>query len=140
MSKVNELLTKQPILLIDGDCVLCNKSVNFLLKNEKKPMLSFASLQSNTGKMLLEYFEVPKTVDSMVLIRNHQIFIKSCAALRITTYMKGLWPLMVVFVIIPPFLRNLVYDYIAKRRFKIHGKTNACEMIESKYRSRFLEI
>lgn len=140
MSSVNELLAKQPILLIDGDCVLCNKSVNFLLKNEKSAKLSFASLQSNTGKMLLDYFEVPKTVDSMVLIRNHQVFIKSCAALRITTYMKGLWPLMVVFVVIPPFLRNLVYDYIAKRRFKLHGKTHACELVESKYRNRFLEI
>ncbi len=140
MTDINEILKRQPILLIDGDCVLCNNSVNFLLKNEREPKLSFATLKSDTGKKILEYFEVGNEIDSMVLVRNHSVFIKSCAALRLTRYMKGLWPLMEIFVIIPPFLRTLVYDFIAKRRYSKYGKTQACAMIDVKYRNRFLEI
>lgn len=140
MIDINELLKRQPILLIDGDCILCNNSVNYLLKREKKPELSFAPIKSETAKALIDYFEIPENVDSMVLIKNYSVHIKSCAALRLTLYMKGLWPLLVVFVIIPPPLRNLVYDFIAKRRYKKFGKTTQCAMIDPKFRTRFLEI
>lgn len=142
MTDINKILEKQPILLIDGDCVLCNHSVNYLLQREKKngPILNFAPLQSETGKALMEYFEIPRDIETMVLIKNYSVHIKSCAALRLTLYMKGLWPLLVVFVIVPPPLRNLVYDYIAKRRYKKFGKTNMCAMIEPRFRDRFLEI
>lgn len=140
MADINEILKKQPILLIDGDCVLCNNSVNFLLRHERSPKLSFATLNSETGKLILDYFEIGKEIDSMVLVRNHSVYIKSCAALRLTRYMKGLWPLMEMFVIIPPFLRNLVYDFIAKRRYTKFGKTQACAMIDMRHRDRFLEI
>lgn len=140
MTDINEILKKQPILLIDGDCVLCNNSVNYLLQRESSPKLSFATLSSETGKALIEYFEIPQDVDSMVLIKNYSVHIKSCAALRLTLYMKGLWPLLVVFVVIPPFLRNIVYDYIAKRRYKKFGKTTNCALIDQKYRNRFLSL
>lgn len=140
LPSIHNLLAKQPILLIDGDCILCNNSVNFLLQREKKPELNFATLKSEAGKALLKYFEVPESVDSMVLIKNHKVHIKTCAALRLTLYMKGLWPLLSVFVIIPPFLRNMVYDVIASRRYKQFGKTDACALIDRKYRDRFLEI
>lgn len=140
MTDINEILKKQPILLIDGDCVLCNNSVNYLLQRERSPKLSFATLKSDTGKALIDYFEIPQDVDSMVLIKNYSVHIKSCAALRLTLYMKGLWPLMVVFVVIPPFLRNIVYDFIAKRRYKKFGRTDNCAMIDQKYRDRFLSM
>lgn len=139
MTDINEILKKQPILLIDGDCVLCNNSVNYLLQREKEPKLSFATLKSETGKAIIDYFEIPENVDSMVLVKNYSVHIKSCAALRLTLYMKGLWPILVVFVVIPPFLRNLVYDFIAKRRYTKFGKTHNCALIDEKYRSRFFE-
>lgn len=139
-SSIHDFLAKQPILLVDGDCVLCNNSVNFLLRRERKPVLSFATLKSELGTALLKYFEVPENVDSMVLIKNHKVHIKTCAALRLTFYMKGLWPLLSVFVIIPPFLRNMVYDVIAARRYRQFGKTKACALIDLKYRKRFIEI
>lgn len=142
MTDINEILKKQPILLIDGNCILCNNSVNYLLNHEKEKgsKLHFAPIQSETGKAILEYFEIPKDIETMILIKNYSVHIKSCAALRLTLYMKGLWPLLVAFVIIPPPIRNLVYDYIAKRRYKKYGKTNMCAMIEPKFRQRFLEI
>jgi len=140
MIDINELLKKQPILLIDGNCVLCNSSVNYLLMREKEggPKLSFAALKSEAGQALIDYFEIPKDIESMILIKNYSVHIKSCAALRLTLYMKGLWPILVAFVVIPPPLRNLVYDYIAKRRYKKFGKTENCAMIDPKFRSRFL--
>jgi predicted DCC family thiol-disulfide oxidoreductase YuxK len=142
MTDINEILKKQPILLIDGDCILCNNSVNYLLAREKEggPKLSFVPLKSETGKVILDYFEIPNVSDTMILVKNYSVHIKSCAALRLTLYMKGLWPLLVAFVIIPPPLRNLVYDFIAKRRYKKFGKTTNCAMIDPKFRSRFLEI
>ncbi len=140
MTDIHEILKKQPILLIDGDCVLCNNSINYVLDREKKPTLSFATLTSETGKALIEYFELPDNLESMVLIKNYQVHIKSCAALRLTLYMKGLWPLLAAFVVIPPPLRNIVYDYIAKRRYKKFGKTTNCAMVDPKYKGRFLEV
>lgn len=139
-SNIQDLLNQQPILLVDGECVLCNQSVNYLLEREKKPVLKFATLKSNVGKQLIEYFEIPENVDSMILIKNYKVHIKTCAALRLTLYMKGLWPILSVFVIIPPFIRNFFYDIIAKSRYKRFGKTETCAVISKEYRTRFLEI
>src|SRR6478609_5713486 len=135
--KVQILLSKQPILLYDGECVFCNKTIQFFLRNEKKQkegstkkinLVHFAPLQSEAGIALRKYFEIGEEVDSLILIKEHSAYIKSCAALRLTLYMKGLWPLFVVFVIIPPFLRNIVYDFIAKRRKKLFGRSNNCQL------------
>ena len=140
MTDINEILKKQPILIIDGDCILCNNSVNYLLEREKEggPKLSFTALKSETGQALIDYFEIPKDIETMILVKNYQVHIKSCAALRLTLYMKGLWPVLVAFVVIPPPLRNLVYDYIAKRRYKKFGKTENCALIDKKFKERFL--
>jgi predicted DCC family thiol-disulfide oxidoreductase YuxK len=102
--------------------------------------MHFAPLQSQTGKDLRVYFEIDEKTDSLILIRNYSAYIKSCAALRLTLYMKGLWPLMTVFLIIPPFIRNRVYDFVAKRRMKIFGRVQSCELIPKEDRERFLEI
>lgn len=137
---VNEILLKQPILLFDGECGFCNKSIQFLLKREKNKRLHFAPLQSEVGQVLRNYFEIGAKTDSIILIKNHSAYIKSCAALRLTLYMKGLWPAMMVFVIIPPFLRNLVYDFIAKRRMKWYGRVENCALLTREDQGRFLNV
>lgn len=145
-SKIDELLSKQPILLYDGECVFCNKSLLFFLKNEKKQktgnknsqLVHFAPLQSEAGMALKKYFEIDDRTDSLILIKEHSAYIKSCAALRLTRYMKGLWPLMMIFVIIPPFIRNLVYDFIAKRRKKIFGRSVQCRLFSEEENKRLL--
>jgi predicted DCC family thiol-disulfide oxidoreductase YuxK len=136
---INEILTKQPVLLFDGECGFCNKSVQFFLKHEKNQAMHFAPLQSEAGEELRTYFEIDPKIDSIILIRDYGAYIKSCAALRLTLYMKGLWPLMAVFLIIPPFLRNPVYDLIAKRRMKIFGKVESCSLISLEDKVRFLD-
>lgn len=142
--ELNKLLTKQPILLFDGECGFCNRAVLFVLNREKKnpgpgKKLHFAPLESPQGKLLRDYFEISQKVDSMILVKQHSAYIKSCAALRLTIYMRGLWPLMMIFVLIPPFIRNIVYDFIARRRKKIFGKTESCALLKNEDAQRFLD-
>lgn len=137
--EINNLLNKQPILLYDGDCGFCNKSIQFLLEREKNNQMHFASLQSETGLQLKRYFEISDKTDSMILIKDYAAYIKSCAALRLTLYMKGLWPLLIVFVIIPPFIRNLVYDFIAKRRKHLITSKQHCFIPSQENKHRFLD-
>jgi predicted DCC family thiol-disulfide oxidoreductase YuxK len=137
--EIQHALTKQPILLFDGECGFCNKSIQFFLKREKpSKKIHFAPLESELGKALKNYFEIDEKVDSLILIKDHSAYIKSCAALRLAPYMKGLWPVLVVFVIIPPFLRNIVYDFIARRRKKIAGRVESCALLIDEDKNRFL--
>jgi predicted DCC family thiol-disulfide oxidoreductase YuxK len=97
-------------------------------------------LQSEVGIALRNYFEISHNTDSIILIKDHSAFIKSCAALRLTMYMKGLWPLMMGFVIIPPFLRNRAYEFIARRRMKWFGRVENCALLPKEDRQRFLDV
>src|SRR5262249_43935000 len=127
------------IVLFDGVCNLCSSSVQFVLKKEKEPRLKFASLQSETGKQLLKKYQVDSSkVDSIVFIKNDKAYIKSGAALRLTTYLRGLYPALYGFLIIPPFIRNWFYDWIAAHRYKWFGKTEACMIPNPELRSRFV--
>jgi predicted DCC family thiol-disulfide oxidoreductase YuxK len=141
---INHALTKQPLLLFDGECGFCNKTIQFFLKNEKKrpdgKMMHFVPLESELGKELRNYFEISDKIDSIILIKEHSAYIKSCAALRLTPFMKGGWPLMITFVVIPPFLRNMVYDFIAKRRKKIFGRVQSCALLPKEDKERFLGL
>lgn len=144
--EIKALLLKQPILIFDGECGFCNKAILFFLKHENKnrkkgsnQKMNFVSIQSQNGIMLKKYFELDDKIDSIILIKDHSAYIKSCAALRLTIYMKGLWPLLIVFVIIPPFIRNVVYDFIAKRRMTFFGRVNHCELLKNEDQSRFLD-
>jgi predicted DCC family thiol-disulfide oxidoreductase YuxK len=137
--RLNYLLTQQPILLFDGECGFCNRSVLFFLRREKNKKMHFAALESEEGKALRNYFEIDDKIDSIILIKDNEAHIKSCAALRMTWYMKGAWPLLSVFMIIPPFLRNIVYDLIARRRKSLFGKVESCSLLEKEDQERFLD-
>lgn len=139
MININELLAKQPLLLFDGECGFCNKSIQFFLKHEKNKTMHFIPLHSETGKAIRKYFEIEDKVDSLILIKDYSAYIKSCAALRLSLYMKGGWPLMSAFLIIPPFLRNPVYSFVAKHRMKIFGRVESCALIPAEDRVRILD-
>lgn len=138
-SDINQILSaRQPLLIYDGDCALCNHLIVFFLKREKKQEINFVPLSSETAKALMAYFEIGDGIDSMVLIRHYNAYIKSCAALRLSWYMKFPWPLLSVFLIIPPFLRNRVYDAVAKRRLRWFGLQESCLNISGFRKERFL--
>jgi len=136
---MNNILKNKTILLFDGYCNLCHSSVQFVLKHEKNNELYFTSLQSPIGVEILKYYSInPNEIDSLVLIEKNKAFIKSSAALRVSKYLKRLYPIAFGLLIIPSFIRNWVYDYVAKNRYKWFGKMDHCLVPDENLSKRFL--
>lgn len=135
---LTELTQHQPVLFYDGVCNFCNSSVNFIIKKEKRPTLTFAALQSDAGDVVKATFGSKPVPDSLILFDNGKVYVKSSAALRITRYLRGGWPLFGIFWIVPPFIRHLVYDFIARNRYKWFGKKDQCMIPSPEIRKRFL--
>jgi predicted DCC family thiol-disulfide oxidoreductase YuxK len=127
------------IILFDGICNLCNGSVQFVLKHDKQKLFRFASLQSVAGQALLKEHNLPETsFNSFVLIKNGKPFLKSTAALMVAKELSGIIKILYIFIIIPAFIRNAVYNVIAKNRYKWFGKQESCLMPTPDLQSRFL--
>jgi predicted DCC family thiol-disulfide oxidoreductase YuxK len=135
----SEDISGKTILFFDGLCGLCSRSVKFVLKKEKKDELFFSPLQSEFAKQKLKELHVSGNTETMVLLENNKIYFRSTAALRTTKYLKGLWPLMMGFLIVPKFIRDAVYSYIAKNRITWFGSADYCGMITPELKKRFLE-
>lgn len=121
-------MNKTKTILFDGDCSFCNFWVKFITKRDPKKQFEFVSLQSEKGIGLLDKYKVSKKIDSVVFIKNDKAFVKSGAVLRITWLLKFPYPLLIIFILIPGFIRNWVYDLIAKNRHKIFKENNTCEI------------
>ncbi len=127
------------VILFDGVCNLCNGAVNFIIDRDPKARFTFAPLQSVPGQALLkEKIPEAKNLDSIILVNRNEVKIKSDAALSIAYRLSGLWPALIVFKIIPRFLRDHVYDWIARNRYRFFGKRNQCRMPNPELKSRFL--
>lgn len=136
---MNKLKNKS-IILFDGVCNLCNSSVNFIIKHDKNEHFLFASLQSDVAKELLLQFTSKKIkIDSIILIEDGVIYEKSTAALKISTYLNGGFKLLYSFILIPLFIRDSIYDYVAKNRYKWFGKKDNCMIPTQKLQNRFLD-
>lgn len=117
------------VILFDGVCNLCNSSVNFIIDRDKGRVFRFAVLQSGTGREFLEKNNLPaEPADSIMLIENGSWFTRSTAALRIAKKLSGAWPLLYIFIIIPRFVRDAAYNYIAKNRYKWFGRQDRCRV------------
>lgn len=128
------------ILLFDGVCNLCNSAVQFVIKRDKKKKFLYTSLQSKTGqKLLLKYGLNLSDFDSFILIENEKYFTKSTAALKIAKGLGGIWSMLYIFIIIPKFSRNAIYDFIARNRYKWFGKRDECMLPSPEFKDRFLQ-
>lgn len=128
------------IILFDGVCNLCNGAINFIIKHDPKALFKFASLQGETGQRLLKKHQINSAeTDSIVLIEGDTVSVKSSAALRIAKYLNKGYPLLFGFMIVPKFIRNAVYDYIARNRYKWFGKKESCMIPTPELKSRFLD-
>ena len=135
-----ELPTKKPLVLFDGVCNLCNASVKYIIKHDKKDVFRFTALQSEVGQMLIEKFNIDTVnTDSIILYSEKKgIYYKSTAALKIASYLGFPLNFLVIFLVIPPFIRNWVYDYIAKNRYKWYGKRETCIIPTPELRKKFI--
>lgn len=126
-------------MLFDGICNLCNGFVQFLIKQDKKERLRFASLQSAFGEQIREqHIPANEEVDSVLFYRNDQVFVRSDAALEILKTLGGGWKLVGVFHIFPRGFRDAVYDWVAKNRYRWFGKRESCMMPTPELERRFL--
>ena len=135
---MNKQLTHS-IILFDGVCNLCNGAVNFVIKRDPGNVFKFTPLQEKQGVLLLKKHAIDaQELDSIVLVENKKVYTKSSAALRIARKLSGLWPLFFVLLIIPRFIRDGVYDFIAKNRYKWFGKKEQCMIPTPGLREKFL--
>ncbi len=129
------------LILFDGVCNLCNSSVQFVIKHDKKKQFLFASLQSDTGTKIIDHFKIDreKTDSILLFTKSGKIYSRSTAALLIASKLKFPINVLILFIIIPPFIRNVVYNYIAKNRYKWYGKKEACYIPTPELKARFLD-
>lgn len=128
------------IVLFDGVCNLCNGAITFIIKRDKKDVFRYAPLQSKVGKELAakHHIDLDK-VDSIILVTEDKAYAKSTAALRIAKQLSKGWPLLAMFLILPKFLRDAVYDFIARNRYKWFGKKDACMIPTPELKRKFLD-
>ncbi|WP_370479661.1 thiol-disulfide oxidoreductase DCC family protein [Tamlana flava] len=129
------------LILFDGVCNLCNSSVQYIIKHDKKNQFMFTALQSETGKGIIDKFNIDTSKIDSILLYNPQkgIDYKSTAALKIGSKLGFPRNLIGVFFIVPTFIRNWVYDFIAKNRYKWYGKKDACMIPTPELKSKFLD-
>ena len=127
------------IIVFDGVCILCNSFVQFILKKDKRKQFYFTTAQSDFVKEQLKTSTMKaNALDSVLYVKNGKVLTESTAALNIFSDLGGMWKLLSIFKLIPPFIRNAVYRFIAKRRYRVFGKLDTCMMPPSEWKSRFL--
>jgi predicted DCC family thiol-disulfide oxidoreductase YuxK len=128
------------IILFDGVCNLCNSSVKFILKRDKKKQFIFASLQSDAAENILLHHKYKKNgLNSIILIHRDKLYEKSSAVLNIFRVLGMPWRLFSVFYILPLSWRDFLYDFIAQNRYKWFGKKNTCMMMLPTHKNRFIQ-
>ena len=126
----------KPAVLFDGVCNLCNGAVRFILARDPADRFRLASLQSEAARRLLGHEGPGETI---VLLEAGKTYTKSTAALRIARGLRFPWPLLYAFAAVPRPLRDLVYDWVARHRYRWFGKRDACPWPTPEVRGRFLE-
>jgi predicted DCC family thiol-disulfide oxidoreductase YuxK len=133
-------LENKSIIFFDGVCNLCNNSVKFIIKRDNHKRFLYASLQSDAARDILLQFKIKNSnLDSIILLENGKLYQKSTAILKIAKQLNGFWKLNYVFIIIPKFFRDFIYDIIAKNRYKWFGKREVCMLPTGDMKLRFLE-
>ena len=133
-------MEKESILLFDGHCSLCNAAVDFVLKRNTKKKLLLASIQGPAGQRVLKMYQLPPSyLDTLVLVEQGKVYLGSTAALRVARLLRGGWPLFYALIIIPKGLRDRIYQWIGKNRYKWFGRRASCRMPTASERAHFLK-
>ena len=132
-------MNESPVILFDGVCNFCNRAVNFVIKRDKNKKIRYAPLQSAAGQKLVLTYGLPvNKMESLVFIENGKAYRRSTAALRICRHLKTLWPLCYGCIIVPEFIRDGIYDWIARNRYKWFGVCEQCMIPPPEIKERFL--
>ena len=129
MFVIHFVQSEKHIILFDGVCNLCNGAVNFILKRDKRKQFQFVALQSEKGINLISKFKIVPETDSVILILNNQVYTESDAAIEIAKLLPVPWNWLSAIKIIPKKLRDGIYKWIAKNRYRWFGKRETCRMV-----------
>lgn len=126
------------IILFDGVCNFCNSAVQFVLNRDPKGRYHFASLQSETGRLILDRYKADADLSTIILIKDNRLYFRSSAVLHIASGLQSPWKWLYVLILIPSAIRDRVYNFIAKRRYRWFGKKAVCEIPAQNVKARFL--
>ena len=129
------------VVFFDGVCNLCNGAVQFIIDRDPHKLFQFAPLQSDAAAKLLGGRGVvvdTSAPDSIVLVQGDRVYQRSDAVLRIAQNLTAAWPMLVLFLVVPRFLRDAVYRFVAHHRYRWFGKTDECRLPTPELRARFL--
>ena len=130
-------MNEKSVVFFDGVCGLCNRFVDFLIRRNAKGRLLFSPLQGRTAKELLAS-EAATGLDTVVFLHRNKTYVKSSAALRILAQLGGFWRVAGILLAVPGFLRDIVYDFIARNRYRWFGKKESCRLPSPEERNWFL--
>jgi predicted DCC family thiol-disulfide oxidoreductase YuxK len=127
------------VIVFDGVCHWCTAWVNFTLGRDPHGKFKFGTLQSPQAQQILKQLRLPAdNFETFLLLERGWVFTKSTAALKIARQLPGLWPLLYLGIVIPRPLRDAVYDYVARRRYRLMGKAETCRVPTPAERERFV--
>ncbi|MFM2145424.1 MAG: hypothetical protein RL732_260 [Bacteroidota bacterium] len=128
------------VILFDGYCNLCSGFVQFILKRDRKKTFRFASLQGAYGQQLLKDQALPLAdFDTFILLEEGRIYTRSAGVLRIVKVLPGAWPLLYPAILIPAFIRDRIYDWVARNRYAWFGKRTQCWLPRPEWTARFMD-
>jgi predicted DCC family thiol-disulfide oxidoreductase YuxK len=149
-----------PLLLFDGPCNLCSSLVQFVIRRDRAAKFRFASLDSQIGTAIRAQYEAMKRqkagdepkdaaaanevsgevpADTFLLVRGERIYSKSRAALEVAKLLGGVWPLLYALIVVPAPLRDALYNWVARNRYRWFGKSDSCMMPTPETRARFMD-
>ena len=132
-------MNNKNIILFDGVCNFCNYWVNFVIQRDKKDSFRFAALQSVAAKQLIRKFSIEvSTADTFILIADGNIYIKSIAALMVCKKLNGPIKFLYLFIVLPEFFLDFIYDLVAKNRYRLFGKRDSCRIPTKEEKEKFL--
>lgn len=129
-----------PVILFDGVCNLCNRSVQFVIKHDTRNVFRFAALQSPYGRAHLPKFNIhPDSLETIVLIAGNRCYQRSEAVLQVAKFLGGWWTMLYAFKIIPAFIRDWGYRVVANNRYTWFGRQDQCMIPTPELKIRFLD-
>jgi len=129
---------QKSLILFDGVCNLCNSSVNIIIDLDRRKKFLFSSLQSEEGKSILSKHQINTVPETIILVEEGNVYQKSTAVLHICRKLIFPLPIFYLFLIIPKFIRDAVYDFVAANRYKWFGAKETCRIPTPELKERFL--
>ncbi|NBL64190.1 DUF393 domain-containing protein [Flavobacterium sp. NST-5] len=137
---MEKLPAGKKIILFDGVCNLCDNTVQFIIKHDKNDVFRFTALQSEMGQEIVNYLKIDTSKTDSIILYEPGIayYYKAEAALKIASNLSGIYSFLNILNVFPNFLKNSVYDYIAKNRYKWYGKKSECMIPTPELKAKFL--